>query len=210
MSSTRLTAAAAGLATLVAVGVIGVSTASAATTKFGAKLTSNTQPSNATNATCADADPTLSGVNPCTRVATTFADVGAINGAIKAPKTGYVKKIKLIAQKPGAMVPFVVALKNINTQTYFAKGKATAKGPKINYVSSVQPTSYKVQSFAVNIPVQKGEYLGIKAKRTSMLRCNSGGGKQLLFQPPLKLGDPFDGSDGRDDCVLLIQAVMQY
>src|SRR4051812_26431635 len=140
MSTKRLPAMAAALASLVAVGVIGVSAASAATTKFGAKLTSNTQPSNATNATCADSDPTLSGVDPCTRVPTTFADVGAINGAIKAPQTGYVIKIKLIAQKPGTMIPLVVALKNFNTQTYTAKGKATAKGPKINYVSSVQAT----------------------------------------------------------------------
>jgi hypothetical protein len=206
MSTTRLTAAAVSLATLAAVGVIGVSTASAATTKFGAKLTNQTQPSNAISATCADSDPTLSAVTPCTRVATTFADVG---GLIKAPKSGIVKKIKLIAQKPGTMKPVVVALKNINTQAYTAKGKETAKGPQIKYVSSVQPTSYKVQSFAVNFPVQKGEYLGIVAKRTSMLRCNSGGGKQLLFQPPLKIGNPFNPSDGRDDCVLLIQAVMQ-
>ncbi|MFL5779710.1 MAG: hypothetical protein ACJ760_00205 [Thermoleophilaceae bacterium] len=209
MRITRLTAIAAALATVAALGVIGVSAASAATIKFGAKLTSNTQPSNANNQTCADADPTLS-ANPCTRVPTTFADVGAINGAITAPKTGTVTKIKLIAQKPGSMVPFVVALKNINAQTYTAKGKATAKGPKISYVSSIQPTSYKVQSFAVNIPVHKGEYLGITAKRTSMLRCNSGGGKQLLFAPPLKIGNPFDPSDGRDDCVLLIQGVIHY
>jgi hypothetical protein len=209
MRTTRLTAALAGLATMAAVAVIGVSAASASTTKFGAKLTSQTQPSNANNATCADADPTLSAVTPCTRVPTTFADVGAINGAIKAPKSGTIKKIKLIAEKPGNMVPVVVALKNINTQNYTAKGKVTAKGPKISYVSSVQATSYKVQSFAVNFPVQKGQYIGIVAKRTSMLRCNSGGGKQLLFQPPLKLGDPFNPSDGRDDCVLLIQAVMQ-
>jgi hypothetical protein len=210
MRTTRLTAIAAALATAAAMGVIGVSAASAAKVKFGAKLTSNTQPSNAISATCADADPTLSGVDPCTRVPTTFADVGAINGAITAPKTGAVTRIKLIAQKPGSMVPFVVALKNFNPQTYTAKGKATAKGPKINYVSSVQPTSYKVQSFAVNFPVHKGEYLGITAKRTSMLRCNSGGGKQLLFQPRLKIGNPFDPSDGRDDCVLLIQGVITY
>jgi hypothetical protein len=207
MSTKRLPAMAAALASLVAIGVIGVSTASAATVKFGAKLTSNTQPSNANNATCADSDPTLSGVDPCTRVPTTFADVG---GLPTAPKTGTMTKIKLIAAKPGSMVPFVVALKNFNAQAYHAKGKATAKGPKINYVSSVQATSYKIQSFAVNFPVHKGEYLGITAKKTSMLRCNSGGGKQLLFQPRLKIGNPFDPSDGRDDCVLLIQGVIKY
>jgi hypothetical protein len=211
MSTTRLAATAAGLATVAALGVIGVSTASAATTKFGAKLSSQTQPSNATNASCADSDPTLAPPpSPCTRVPTTYADVGAINGAIKAPKSGTVTKIKLIAAKPGTMKPLVVSLKNIDTQAHTAKGKVTAKGPKINYVTSVQPTSYKVQTFAVNFPVQKGQYLGIEARRTSMLRCNSGGGKQLLFQPPLKLGNPFDPSDGHDDCVLLIQAVVKY
>ena len=206
MTTHRLSAAAA-LASAVAIGVIGVSSASAATTKFGAKLTSQTQPSNAINASCADSDPTLAPPPAgCTRVATTFGDVG---GVIKAPKTGTVTKIKLIARKPGSMKPVVVALKNINNQAHTAKGKVTAKGPRINYASSVQPTSYKVQSFAVNFPVQQGEYIGIEAKRTSMLRCKSLGGKQLLFQPPLQLGNPFDPSDGHDDCVLLIQAVMQ-
>jgi hypothetical protein len=206
MSTTRLAAAAAGLATVAAVGVIGVSAASAST-KFGADLTNQTQPSNASNSSCQDADETLT-ATPCTRVATTFADVGAVNNKIVAPKDGTIKKIKLIAGEPGTMTPFVVRLKNFDTSAYTAKGRTTAKGPKINYVSSVLETTYKVQSFPVSIKVKKGQYLAIRSKRTSMERCNSGGGKQLLFQPPLKIGDPFNLSDGRGECVLLIQAVM--
>jgi hypothetical protein len=208
MSTTRLTAAAVGLATLAAVGVIGVSAASAATTKFGANLTSNTQPSNASNSSCQHADSALT-ATPCTRVATNFADVGAVNNKIQAPKDGTIKKIKLIAGEKGTMTPFVVRLKNFDTSNYTAKGRATAKGPRINYVSSVLETTYKVQSFPVNIKVKQGQYLAIRSKRTSMERCNSGGGKQLLFQPPLLIGDPFNPSDGRGECVLLIQAVMQ-
>jgi hypothetical protein len=207
MATRRLTAGAASLATVAVLGVIGGSAASAAT-KFGADLTSDTQPSNATKRSCHKADPALK-LEPCTRVATTFADVGAVNDKIRAPKDGTIKKIKLIAGEPGTMIPFVVKLKDFDTSTYTAKGKATAKGPRINYVSSVLENSYKVQSFAVDMKVTKGEYLAIKSKRTSILRCNSGGGKQLLFQPPLALGNPFDASDGRDECVLLIEAVMQ-
>jgi hypothetical protein len=206
MSTTRLTRAAAGLATVAVLGVIGVSAASAAT-KFGADLNSETQPSNANDRSCRDADEALT-TGFCTRVATTFADVGAVNGKIKAPKDGTITKIKLVAGEPGVMFPFVVKLKDFNTSTYTAKGKATAKGPKIAYKSSILEGSYKVQSFPVNFKVTKGQYLAIRAKRTSMLRCNSGGGKQLLFQPPLLIGDPFSASDGRDECVLLIQAVM--
>jgi hypothetical protein len=206
MSTTRLTAAAASLATVAAMGVIGVSTASAAI-KFGADLNSETQPSNASNASCHKADETLT-TNPCTRVATTFADVGAVNNKITAPKDGTIKKIKLVAGTPGVMTPFVVRLKDFDTSNYTAKGKATAKGPKINYVSSILADSYKVQSFPVNIKVKKGQFLAIRSKRTSMERCNSGGGKQLLFQPPLKIGDPFAPSNGQGECVLLIQAVM--
>jgi hypothetical protein len=206
MTTRRLTAAAAGLATVAALALIGGSAASAAT-KFGADLTTGTQPSNASNASCKDADPSLT-VTPCTRVATTFADVGSVNGNLKAPKDGAIK-IKLIAAQPGTMIPFVVKLKGLDSGTFTAMGKATAKAPRINYVSSIRETDYKVQSFKVSFKVKKGEYLAIKSKRTSMLRCNSGGGKQLLFQPPLKVGDPFDQSDGQDDCVLLIQAVMQ-
>jgi hypothetical protein len=207
MRTTRLTATAAGLATVAALGVIGVSAASAVT-KFGADLNNQTQPSNAGIDSCQDADSALT-TNPCTRVATTFADVGAVNNKITAPKDGKITKIKLIAAKAGTMTPFVVKLKDFDTSNYTAKGRAKAKGPKIHYVSSIQPTTYKVQSFPVTITVKKGWYLAIRSKTTSMERCNSGGGKQLLFQPPLLIGDPFNPSDGRGECVLLIQAVMQ-
>jgi hypothetical protein len=61
----------------------------------------------------------------------------------------------------------------------------------------------------VDIPVEKGEYLAVESRRTSFLRCSSGGPNQLLFQPALLLGDPFQTADGDDGCWLLLEAVYE-
>jgi hypothetical protein len=40
-----------------------------------------------------------------------------------------------------------------------------------------------------------------------MLRCSSGGTNQLLFQPPLPVGGPFEKADDDDGCWLLLEAI---
>jgi hypothetical protein len=180
-----------------------------AATAFGANLIRNgmgVQPANAGYDSCHFADPSLTAA-ACTRIAVQFGDVGAINGHTTAPKAGTIKEIKLIAGTPGTMIPYVAQVKGLNFSTGQGKAKVTAKGPAINYASSVQGSYYNVQTFHVDMQVSAGEYLGIKAKKTSMLRCTQGSTEQLLFQPPLALSGPFASSNGTDDCVLLIQAV---
>jgi hypothetical protein len=180
-----------------------------AATTFGARLVRNgmgVQPANAGYDSCHFADPMLSGAS-CTRVAVQFGDIGAIGGNSNAPKNGTIKEIKLIAATKGVMVPYVAEVKGFNPGSGKGRAKVTAKGPTIHYKSSIHGYKYKVQTFHVKIKVSKGEYLGIKAKKTSMLRCTSGSTEQLLYQPPLQIGNPFAGAGGTDDCVLLIQAV---
>jgi hypothetical protein len=186
-------------------GLLAVPGTGLASTKFGADVNKNLQPSNANvnGQTCKQADSSL-GTGPCTRVAVQFPD-GAVQGNTKAPKDGKISRIRLIAAGEGHFAPYVAKAKDINGNG--GKAKVTDKGKEINYQGDNSGPPYTVEHFHTHLKVKKGEYLAIKAKRTSMLRCNSGGVRQLLFEPPIDVGDPFDHSDGTDDCELLIQGV---
>jgi hypothetical protein len=174
--------------------------------KFGIDLTAHTQPANAGNDSCHFSDSHLTG-DPCTRMAMISGDVDAAGGHMQAPMSGVITKIKLIAGHKGSMSPWVAKITHWTQGDHTGDGQATAHGPVINYASSVTSgTTYTVQSFPVHIDVRKGEYLGIRAKKTSMLRCTQGSVTQLLFQPPLVVGDPPTANGGIDDCVLLIEA----
>ena len=65
---------------------------------------------------------------------------------------------------------------------------------------------YKVETFNVTIPVNKGEVLAFRSTTTSVLRCNSGGNHQLLFQPILEVGQGYQQADDTDGCYMLIEA----
>jgi hypothetical protein len=173
---------------------------------FGIDLTAHTQPANAGNDSCHFADSHLTG-DPCTRMAMIAGDVHATGGHMRAPLSGVITKIKLIAGHAGTMSPWVAKITNWTQGDQTGDGQATAHGGVINYTSSVTSgDTYMIQSFPVHIDVSKGEYLGIRAKKTSMLRCTQGSVTQLLFQPPLVVGDPPTANAGTDDCVLLIEA----
>ncbi len=91
------------------------------------------------------------------------------------------------------------------------KAKIVRQGPKINYQGQ-DPNwddPYEVEKFNVNVPVHEGEYLAIKARKTSMVRCSSGGPNQLLFQPALPVGGPFEPADDTDGCWLLLEAIYE-
>ena len=108
-------------------------------------------------------------------------------------------------------MPVVGFLSNLNTGAGTGSGKITAHGPILHYVTSRQPGTddLKIQKFAgLHINVKKGEYLGIRAKSTSILRCDSGSKRQLLFQPPLVVGAAPVAANGNSTCALLIEAVM--
>jgi hypothetical protein len=174
-----------------------------ASTSFGAKLTPDVQPSNANSAhPCTP----LEG-QPCTRIS---MDGYGRPGLPKAPKTGTIKKIKLIAGEPGNF-RFQLAKVRPGSQ----QAKVVRNGPRIDYHGQTytadgdDPETYDVESFKVNVKVKKGEFLAIKSTSTSMLRCSSGGPNQLLFQPPLALGSPFRAADDTDGCWLLLEAVIK-
>jgi hypothetical protein len=178
--------------------------------KFGADLTTNTQPSNSVPPEkCSQVDDGDLADAACTRLMNT-SEVGSPGGNLKAPSAGTITQIWVIAGKAGTFTPVVGFLSQIDTGSGTAMGKITAKGPVLTHGSSfTEGEDYTIFKFTgLHIPVKKGERLGIRNKSTSMLRCDSGGSKQFVFQPPLVVGASPVANAGTDDCSLLIEAVM--
>ncbi len=174
--------------------------------KFGAKLNPTVQPSNS-----------LPGL-ACNQMATPGAACtmiqneayGRPEGGELAPKTGTIKKIRLIAGGPGS---FNLQIAQVNRSTLHKSNQAKVvyTGPKISYTGQTEANyeddSYKVESFAVNAPVKKGQQLALRGNITSMIRCSSGGDNTLLYTPPLLTGNPFKAASSSDGCWLLMEAV---
>jgi hypothetical protein len=185
-----------GAAALALLVLVATSDASAAT-KFGAKLTKNTQPSNSTPAHPCEPNP-----GKCTRVS--MEAYGRPDGGEKAPEDGVIEQLRIIAGDEGSFRPVLAKAKPGQE-----KAKVTYRGSKLHYDGQGPGFNepYKIEKYNVHIPVDEGEYLGIESKKTSMLRCSSGGPNQLLFQPPLDVGGPFEIADATDGCWLLMEAV---
>jgi hypothetical protein len=196
--------------TVVMCGVLVVLPASGfANTKFGANLNPGgtvTQPTAVVNGfSCFDADPDLT-VAPCTRVAVQYGDTGAAQGHVKAPRSGTLKKLKIVASGPGEFKPFLARVKDVDSGSHTGKALVHAGG-KLRTYQGDDTSPYTIESFPFIVKVRKGDRLAVKSERTSFEKCQTGSLEQLLFQPPLVLFDPFEPSDGDDDCTLLIQAV---
>jgi len=188
-----------------ALALLALPASSMASTKFGAKVTPEVQPSNASEPHSCDEPEDIAG--PCTRV---LMDAYGRPDQPTAPKRGKIKRVRLIAGAPGT---FQLQIVKANEATQQAK--LVRNGPVINYQGQdyTDPEShletYKVESFKVNVPVKKGQSLAIRSSSTSMLRCSSGGPNQLIFTPPLSLGNPFRTATDTDGCWLLLEAVIK-
>jgi hypothetical protein len=178
--------------------------ASQAAVKFGAEVTPEVQPSNANEPhQCIQDEP-----GQCTRIS--MEAYGRPDGGERAPKTGTIKKIRWIAGAPGSF-----KLQIADAKAEQEKARVTYTGEKIAYdgqptgPEGEDPDAYVVEEAKVHAPVEKGQYLGIKSKETSMLRCSSGGPNQLLFQPALGVGGAFAPATHTDGCWLLLEAVIK-
>lgn len=179
----------------------------AAPVKFGAKLDPTVQPSNSLpGLMCEHQTPGAS----CTMIQNEA--YGRPDGGELAPKTGTIKKIRLIAGGPGS---FKLQIAKVQRSTLFGtnKAKVVANGPRISYSGQTEANeesgAYKVESFAVNVPVQKGQQLALRGNITSMIRCSSGGDNTLIYTPPLLAGASFKPATSTDGCWLLMEAVIR-
>jgi hypothetical protein len=192
------------VAPLILVGLTASSgSAAAATTPtfFGAKLTSQTQPSNAENGQSCDENAGIRHGATCTWVAISAFENGS---HWKAPRTGTVKHVKLVSCKAGK---FRLQLAKADPSTH--KAKIVAKGPEISYhgqnpCGGVNGDHFIVQSFKVKLHVAKGDFIAIKARSAGTLSC-SGGDGLLLYAPPLPVGGPFKKAHSGASCDLLVQ-----
>jgi hypothetical protein len=179
----------------------GSAATAAAPTFFGARLTSQSQPSNAENGQSCDENGGIPHGSTCTWVAITAFENGSHT---TAPRTGTVKHVRLVSCVKGK---FRLELAQANPRT--RKAKIVAKGPVISYAGQspcggASGDHYVVQSFRVSMHVAKGDYIAIKAASTGTLSC-SGGNGFLLYAPPLPLGGPFRKSHSGASCDLLVQ-----
>jgi hypothetical protein len=172
-----------------------------AATNFGAELTPEVQPSNSSTegAPCILDTPT-----DCTRVS--MEAYGRPDGGEIAPKSGKIKKIRVISMGPDT---FRFQLAKAKPATEQAKIVYSSK--KLRTVGQTDPNAetYTVEEFKVNAPVKKGQYLATKSKTSSMLRCSSGGPNQLQFIPALDVKGPFETATQTDGCWLLLEAVIK-
>lgn len=176
--------------------------------RFGAKLNSTVQPSNSLpGLTCNGPETPLVGCSMILNEA-----YGRPDGGELAPRTGTIKKIRLVAGGPGSIR---LQIEKVNRATLFGSKEARAVwyGPQIHYQGQTEANfeddSYRVESFPVDIPIKKGEQLGLRGQITSMIRCSSGGDNTLIYTPPLFLGGPFTAATNTDGCWLLMEAVIK-
>jgi hypothetical protein len=158
--------------------------------------------------------PLLDGTKPCDRIATRFIATGTVGHTTSAPKTGTIKALRLVAWTSGHFRFELARLRGYHPgcKAFRCKGKAriVRRGPKIRYKSSLHGDHFRIQTFPVHQHVRKGEYLGIKARKESLLSCKRESGfhfEQMMFQPVLPFRGGFKHWDSYGDCTLLLQAV---
>lgn len=176
----------------------GAAQASAATS-FGADVKPNVQPSNSSSPHECNGYPG----KKCTWV---LNDAYGNPSGEKSPKSGTLKKIKLIAGAPGSFKLQLVKVHNPERSA-----KVVTNGPKITYEGQDNPNAntYDVETFKVDIPIHKGEQLAIATKKTSTLRCSSGGPNTLLYNPVLQVGNALQTLGSADGCWMLIEGVVK-
>ena len=182
-----------------------VSSGSAATasapTYFGAKLTTQSQPSNAENGQPCGGNGGIHRGATCTWVAiTAFENFSNF----KAPRTGTVRHVRLVSCVKGKF-----RLQLAKASPSARKARIVANGPEITYrgqspCGGTNGDHYIVQSFRVKLHVAKGDYIAIKAASTGTLSC-SGGDGFLLYAPPLPVGGPLKKTNSGASCDLLVQ-----
>ena len=170
---------------------------SAAGTRFGAKLTNETQADPGPER-CRDSNHSAK----CTWVAVEAFENGDKE---KAPRNGTIRKVRLISCVGGSFTVQVARYKPSED-----KAKIVRSGPTLTYVKDTQAASCggpdennKIQSFSVNFHVNKGDYITVKGTKVGFIH-SAGSGDSIKFRPPLPVGGSFQAPDD-DENSLLIQ-----
>lgn len=182
--------------------LIQASPAGAAGTRWGSRLTTSVQPQNFQRYCDDDGAPHPN----CSWM---FRHVYGRDGGQRAPKNGYVSKVRIIACSAGSFyLQFGrIRRKPGTTNKYQAKVRTTsAKVVFSGDPDGCDDSTYTIRT--VNIPdiyVYKGEYFGVRAKTPRALRCNSGSPNVLEFVPPLANGGSYRNPADTNGCDPLIE-----
>lgn len=178
----------------------------AAPVKFGSKLNPLMQPSNSLPGLRCSPER----IEACTMVQNEA--YGRAEGGELAPRSGTIKKIRLIAGAPGYFRLQVAKVR----QPYEANhARVVANGQMITYQGQTEANwesgVYRIETFEVNVPIKKGQQLALHSNGTPMsaIRCSSGGPNTLIFEGGLNLREPFAPASDSDGCWMLIEAVIR-
>jgi hypothetical protein len=134
-------------------------------------------------------------------------------GREKAPKTGTIGKVRLVSCVRGSF-----RLQFARVKPALDQARVVRNGPVIRYQADPRQVDgdedtfcggedgddYIIQTFSVDVHVNKGDYIVIRAATTGTLYC-AGGSGVLLFSPPLAPGGVFRDADDDTSCNLLVQ-----
>jgi hypothetical protein len=143
------------------------------------------------------------------KLCTWVLETGQNNAArTRAPRDGVIGKIRLMACGPGTFVLQIAQAQPAND-----RARVVRSGPLINYVGdnrNCTTNNFRIEEFAVTVPVKRGDFLAVAANKVSFLYNSSGDGS-ILFDPPLPdrglVRDASDNVDG--DGFLMLQAVLK-
>lgn len=175
--------------------------------RFGARLDPTVQPSNSLPGLPCYAERVM----PCTMVQNEA--YGRPGGGEVAPRSGTIKRIRLIAGGPGVFRLQVAKVKR--SRLYgSSQVKVLADGPKIQYEGQTEANwesdSYRIETFDVDVPIRKGEQLAMHvAGSTSAIRCSSGGDNTLIHLGGKYPRQPFSPVTDTDGCWVLMEAVIR-
>lgn len=174
--------------------------------RFGANLSSTISPDNAYQGQTCDHELTGgSGTYSCTWIENLAKNSNTAQATARAPKDGFINKIRVISGKGGSVKLFLARYKAATNQ-----GKVVKAGPTITYNTDPCSPDCHVQTISISpLQVHKGDVLAIKAAKTSILSCNSGSPSTGLFKPPLAVGGAFTTANDTSGCFLLLQAQYQ-
>jgi hypothetical protein len=197
----------AGLAAALTAVALVPAAASASTTWFGSSL--NHDPANA--GTSCDQN-NLDNPPFCTHVGSFYP---GFSGRAQATTSGTIVKIRVRAQGPMTMKFKLVRVRHLSSDHQSGQAKVIAVSRTLNVPGPSQADInngvFPIQSFGVHIKVHKGDELAIDTNNNQAEYCSDGTPGQLtFFNPILALGDGFRSSQGTDDCLLLVQAVVRH
>jgi hypothetical protein len=181
--------------------------ASAATSFFGSSL--NHEPANA-GSSCDQNN--LDNKVFCTHVGSFYPGT---SGRAQAGASGTITKIRVRAAGPMTLRFKVVKVRNVSADHRRGQVKVLAASRTLHFNGPSQDQLNNgispIESKNVHIKVQRGEEVAIDTNNNQAEYCSDGTPGQLtFFNPLLSLGDGFRSSQGVDDCLLLVQAVISH